>query len=199
MSDVKISIFSDVEDVHKMFFALGRDNRDRFLRYSINQVGRKAYTETIRTMSKNLSMRQYLLRGKAGGKGLIRRHMASDRNLEFSIRARSRHLFISEPFFRPIWSRSRKGVSSMYYGKRRTFKGSFLARGKDSGKIIAFIREGKSRYPIRPIFGFNPAVEMLKEKNSGHIAKKHVPEIAKVYYKKLDGFMSRSNRMKRII
>lgn len=198
MANFSISIKSDVEDVQNMFFALSRNNKDRFLRFSINQVGRKAFTETVKKMSKNLGIKQYVLRGKAGKGGMMKRRLASDNNLQFSISTKSRHLFVSEEIFKPKWHRGLKGVSAMYYGKRRTTKGSFLAAGKDSGKIIAFIRETKSRYPIRPVFAFNPAWEMMKEENSGHIQEKHIPEIPKVYYKKLDGFMSKRNRMKKI-
>lgn len=193
-----ISIKSDIEDVRDMFFALSRNNKDRFLRFSINQVGRKAFTETVRTMSKNLGIKQYHLRGRAGAGGMMRKRLASDSNLSFTISTKSKHLFASEPMFAPKWNRGLKGVSAMYYGKRRTVKGSFLAPGRNSGKIIAFIRETRKRYPIRPVFNYNPAWEMMKEENSGHIQEKHIPEIPKVYYKKLDGFMSKRKRVKKL-
>lgn len=196
MRDIKLSVTSDIQDVRNMFFALAADNKDRFLRFSINQVGRKAFTHTIRTMSKNLSMPQYALRGggRSKAKSLIRPSLAYDSNLTFAIKAKAKYLFISEVYFKPRWSRAMKGVSAMYYGKRRTFKGSFLGRGKNSGKLIAFKREGRSRYPIRPIFAFNPAVEMIKEENSSHIDDIYIPQIPSVYYKKLDGFMSKRKR-----
>lgn len=207
MADIKLfSIQSDIESVQKSFADLGDNVKHRFLPHAINQIGSKAFTKSIRTASKEFGVpRRNLLHGSIGKKGesskpMMRKKKAKSNNLSFEIKVKSRWLHVSESYFKPLQNKS--GVKSTYYGKRYVHKGAFLAKGKNSGKTLAYIPtgrfksvQGKRKMVKRPIlkalWAFNPAREFITKGIGGDMLTEFAPQIKDRYADKLNQYIAK--------
>lgn len=217
--DIRVSVRADVKEISDMFFTLQQNMKDKFLKYSLNQVGAKAKTAIIRTFAKELSMPPGVVRGiKARNRPMLTSKKSTDDNLSFEIGVNGLHLHISNYYFRPKEQKS--GVSAAYYGRRHTFKGSFLGRGKQgetfgTGKMIAWkrtnqfknvqvkLKDGKTatyrRARLHALFAFNPVTEFEKARFSDEIIRVYSEQIPILFHRKLDQFMSRPLRGRRVL
>lgn len=55
------------------------------------------------------------------------------------------------------------GVQARAWGQRKTYKGTFIGRGKDSGAYLVFARTGQARTPIKSILGPSVRSEFIKD------------------------------------
>jgi len=207
MADVRIfSIQSDIESVQKTFAQLGDNVKHRFLPFAINQVGSKAFNKSVRMTTETIGVpKRNLLHGSAGEKGdsskpIMSTKKAQSKNLSFEIKVKSRWLHVSESYFKPLQTKA--GVKSTYYNKRYTHKGSWLGKGKNSGKLLAYIAtkktkmvQGKRKMIKRPIlkalWAFNPANEFMKARLSEAILNEFAPQIKDRYETKLNQYIAK--------
>jgi hypothetical protein len=205
------SVQSDIESVNKFFQDIGDNVKRRALPQSLNQIGDKAFTQSVRTASGVLGIPQQNLRhGSAGKKGDSSKPMMTKKKgtvnaLLYEIKVRSRWLHITETYFNP--KQTKEGVESTYYGGmnslgggRYLHKGSFLGRGKNSGKILAYVPTGKfkmvqgkrkmiKRAKLKALWAFNPAREFMTKGVGSTILKEFAPQIAKRYEEKLNQYI----------
>jgi hypothetical protein len=203
------SIASDVSQISDMYFSLSSGLKNKFLKYSVDQTGRKAKKEASAKMSSGLNIPQNVIKQK-----LMKTKPPTISNPSYEISIRSRFLHVSEPYFNP--QKIKIGVSAIYNNaekngegkKRYKFKGAFFGKGKNSSKNIAFKRIKDSYYEVRgktkmikrqkikPIFAFNPATEFHKARISDFIVNKYLPMIPDLFHRKLDQYMSKRKRAK---
>jgi hypothetical protein len=207
MADVKIfSIQSDIESVQKTFASLGNNVKHRFLPFAINQVGSKAFTKSVRMTTETLGVpKRNLLHGSSGTKGesskpIMTKKQSQAKNLSFEIKVKSRWLHISEGYFKPLQTKA--GVKSTYYNRRYTHKGSWLGKGKNSGKVLAYLPTGKTkmvqgkrkmikRSVLKALWAFNPAREFMKARLSETILNEFAPQIKTRYEDKLNQYIAK--------
>jgi hypothetical protein len=207
MADVKIfSVQSDIESVQKTFASLGDNIKHKFLPFAINQVGSKAFTKSVRMTADIIGVpRKNLLHGSAGKAGdsskpIMTKKQSKSKNLAFEIKVKSRWLHISEDYFNPIQTKA--GVKSTYYNQRYTHKGSWLGKGKYSGKTLAYLPTGKTkmvqgkrkmikRSILKALWAFNPAREFMKARLSETILNEFAPQIKQRYEDKLNQYIAK--------
>ena len=127
---------------------------------AIDEVGNKTKTQVIRTVAKQAGVKQAKVRGIV----TVRQAMGSG-NGEYTMIARDATLSLKE--FSP--RQTRRGVTAAPWGKRRAFAHTFAGPNAH-----IFVREGKSRLPIRKLWGPNIPKEIVKD------------EAEKVFYSTVD-------------
>lgn len=91
--------------------------------------------------------------------------IATPRLLVTGIRVRSPHMLLTKEDFGATWQRTWPGARHSAWSRRVTAKGSFMAAGRTSGRVMVFKRLGKGRTPIKPLYGPNVAREMTRHEN----------------------------------
>jgi hypothetical protein len=143
--------------------ALGSDRGAMAMSRALNHEGQKAMTQIKRALAKQTGMKYGDL------SNFTRAVPASPSTLSFGIRVSGRETNIAAFGGR----QTAAGVSAAPWGRRQLFAHAFMASAvkgaqglseatAEGGKMLAFMRLGRSRLPIRPIFGPNIAREALK-------------------------------------
>lgn len=92
------------------------------------------------------------------GKHIRRAHAA---HWSSTMTIKDRYIVVTARYFSAKWNRSMPGVAHAAWGKQQTTKHSFMI----AGKAPAFLRVSSSQYPIRPVWGPNPAREVARHKD----------------------------------
>jgi hypothetical protein len=117
---------------------------------ALNWTGNKARTAASRKLAEQTGLRYAKVRAE------LRTFPARPSDLEYSIGVSGRHIGLSE-----FGARQQKaGVSAQPWGKRRVFPHTFIV-GNLGGQV--FVREGKSRLPIRKLWGPALPNELVKD------------------------------------
>lgn len=112
---------------------------DNAARRALNRTAQQVRTVSVRALSKETGVKQRSVRDRVS----IRK--ANYSTLSAEVQARPRTYNIASFGAR----QTKQGVSSSAWGKRRLYKGGFLING---GRT-ALIRLGKSRLPLKPLWG----------------------------------------------
>jgi hypothetical protein len=140
--------------------ALGTAKANKVMARALNYEGARNYTLVKRAI-RNQSSVAYEAINK--GTKFRRTATSSATLLTTAIEAKGEYLLLK--YFKP--KQLKKGVSATVWGKRQRYRGAFGAPG-DNPNLVArlgtpFHRLGKSRLPIKPLYGANLAVEMVKD------------------------------------
>ena len=145
--DVKVA-FTDLTRLEGMIGEAGLKAPYAIAR-AIDAVGNRTMTQVKRSVAKQAGVPV----GRAGA-ALSKRQAMGTGQGSFTIVARDVTLSLKEFGARP----TRAGVSAAPWNKRRVFPHTFIGPG---GHV--FVREGKSRLPIKKLWGPNIPKEMVKD------------------------------------
>lgn len=127
---------------------------------TINDTHSKLKTRAMREVAKAVGLPQKEIKKKAKLK------RSTLRTLSAWIAFESRWLnvikFVTPGRQRVGAFKKQTGVTAKPWGRRKTFTGSFIGRGRGSGALLVFKRAtDNSRAPVEPVYGPNVAKEFL--------------------------------------
>ena len=177
---VAISIQNDITGALIRFKKLTTKKIETSANRALKRAGDKTYTKFIRDTSKRYSIKSTILRKvirktkrinprmpiyfinanspKARGNNLIEFVSPSKRN-PTAFRARTKGGARSAPRYK------HKGVKAKAWGQTKTYGGTFIGKGKNSGKMLVFARTGKGRDAgIKAVTGPSPYRRFLKKR-----------------------------------
>lgn len=120
-------------------------------RRAINHTGRKTFTAVKRALSKQVGVSQ----AQVIKRGALRKKMASNSSLEFSIHANGEYMPLRD--FSP--TQLKRGVKASPWGQRRLFESTFIV--KSLGGHV-WKRTSKRRLPIEKLYGPSIPKEMIE-------------------------------------
>lgn len=136
---IGLSVKRDVSSVRAQFASLGRQ-LDRAAARALNRAAQAARTVAVRQISRDTGIRPQ----KAVRDRLPLRQAHQNRLIaEIGAQAYTPNLARFQA------RQTKKGVSAAAWGKRKTYRGTFIA---NQGRTV-FKREGKARLPIKPVHG----------------------------------------------
>ena len=133
-----ISVRTNIDEVRRKYRVAAKQV-DHAARRALNRTAQQVRTQSVRALAKETGIVQRSIRERVD----IRQANYSE--LAAEVRARPRTYNIASFGAR----QTNAGVVSKAWGKRRVYRGGFLI---NSGRT-AMIRVGKSRLPIRPLWG----------------------------------------------
>jgi hypothetical protein len=141
--------------------SLGQKQAVKVMARALNYEGRRVYTLIKREVAKQSSIPYGQV---SAGTKFKSSSTAMSSSLTASITAVGSYLTL--PPFKPRQLKS--GVSATVWHKRQRYKRSFGAPGDKPGVVAAlggipYHRAGKARLPIKPLFGANIAVELVRD------------------------------------
>jgi hypothetical protein len=136
---------------------------------AMNYGGDRGFTAVVRQLSKQVGMTQADLKRRSRALGVKK---ARPENMNYDVFARSAHTPLG--YFQPI--QRKRGASARAWGKRRIYRGTFVAT-MPSGHVGIYVRvPGKARVkkvnargrvyysaPIRELWGPSIAKELIRE------------------------------------
>lgn len=165
-------VISPMDDIAKRYgeqlAALGDDKRTRrVIARAANYEGRKAYTAVKRAVRDQSSIPNAIVQRSMGFQQASTgfKGGAAGAATEVAIYGKGRELSLK--VFGP--RQQKEGVRAKVWGRMKMHKGAFM--GPRPGSLAlslkghAFAREGKSRKPIRKLFGPSIPKEMVKDKS----------------------------------
>lgn len=147
---IQLDIKSDLD---RMVKNLSRDQKEKVpkaLNSTINKVATTIRKEGVQELSKETGIKQKNIRQQV----VIRK--SNFNTLSATIKASGSH----PNLIRFNAKQTKKGVSAAPWKKRRVFPGSFIG---NQGRTV-FKRVGKSRLPIKPLFGPSIPREFIRDK-----------------------------------
>ena len=120
---------------------------------TVNRTGRIGMTAVRKTLTKETGVPAADLAGRSRG---LSEKKARTGDISYEVIVRGRYTPLS--YFAPI--QRQKGVSARPWGKRRIFRGTFIARA--GGHEGVFKRVGKARFPIKELWGPSLPVELIR-------------------------------------
>jgi hypothetical protein len=135
---------------------LGADKSRKIMARALNYEGRKSFTLVKRAIRDQSSVSYEAINKGTKFMGTSTGASAAMRTV---IDADGEYLVLK--YFKP--RQIRMGVSATVWGKRQRYKGAFGAPGGRPELSTPFHRLSRKRYPIKPLFGANLAVEMVKD------------------------------------
>ena len=147
--------------------ALAGTQKHKALQRAVNHVGAKTFTQTKRSLAKQMGVTQKAL--TEGGRTLTA-HPAYGGDLSYHIRTGGRAMRLkafkpnpSEPGARP------PSLTAAPWGNRRAFKRAFwIGAGAKWGlgaksEANIYMRLGKKRFPVKSLYGPNLNKELVKD------------------------------------
>ena len=135
----KITVRHELKALHKELTKTRRVIVPKAAQRALNRTGEQVQSAAITVVAKDMGIK------KKDAKRAIRRTKATKLVKKVEIISRGRPLNLKAFGAR----RTKKGISAAPWGKRRVFRGTWI--GND-GKTV-FKRVGKSRQPIRGVYG----------------------------------------------
>jgi len=139
MSSLDVDIKLDVKDVKKAFLYLENKAIDQAAARSINRTAMKVRSISRRIIGKKIGLQQKVFKKQVD---IIRK--ANKNKLLAVVEARGKHInlieFVTPSKRKPGAFKKQAGVKVKQYGKQVVVKGSFIGRGKNSGKVLVFQR-----------------------------------------------------------
>lgn len=123
-------------------------------RSALNKIGEQSRTLTLRLLNDATGVTQTKLRP------YVRLDRADYSDLTAKVVVRPHVFNIASVGGR----QTKKGVSSAAWGKRKIYPHTFLVRG-----VTAFVRVGKARLPIKPVYGPRIHAEFAKDTTIGQL------------------------------
>jgi glutamyl/glutaminyl-tRNA synthetase len=138
---------------------------------ALNRTGRGTKTDAVREVSKRTGIKQKDVRAKIDGPSDRFKHLATIARqvaIVDSSEGRASNLinFVTASQRKPNYFNYRKtlksgrkgkykakGVKARAWGKSKTYDGTFIGKGKGSGKYLVFARKGASATPLKSIAG----------------------------------------------
>jgi len=152
MSGFELNIKLDVSQVKRELWYIQNKVIDKAAARSINRTASKIQTIARREVAKKIGLPQ-----KKFKKNLVINIKASQRSLFAQVTAKGKEFNLIEfvtPSKKKVGAfRKKKGVIAKPYRKKKEFKGAFIGRGKNSGKLLVFRRKGKKRTSIKAMYG----------------------------------------------
>ena len=152
MSGLVLDVKLDVKEVKRYLNNVQHKAVDKAAARSINRTASKVQTISRREVAKKVG-----LPIKKFKRNLLISVKATQHKLFAQVSAKGKELNLIEwvtPAKKKIGAfRKKKGVTSKPYRKKKEFKGSFIGRGKNSGKLLVFQRIGKKRSDIKAMYG----------------------------------------------
>ena len=154
---VEVSVRADFDQAQRMLSGL----RSRAIRRAgvraLNRTASQARTAAAKDMAKEVG--QAIGLSKGGLKKSIKHVRANRWNLRAKLVVTGRAL----PLIRFGARKVKQGVSAAAWGKRKIYKGVFIAKMK-SGRKGVFRRTSKDRLPIKELYGPSLPKEFRKKK-----------------------------------
>lgn len=158
---LRVTVEENTEDARRALDRLNFRQFNRVIVTALNATARETRTQTARSVSKAMGLKV----------GAVRRRVtainANPNTLTARVTAKGRPLGLAEFKAR----QTRRGVSASAYGKRKTYKGTFLAR-LSTGLTGVFVRRGGGRYPVKYLYGPGIAQTLdrddISEEITGH-------------------------------
>jgi len=152
VSAFELDIRADFKRTRKALRFLEREAVDKAAARSINRAANKVAGTARREIAKKIGLPQKVFKRQ-----VFIAIKANRFRLIGMVRATGKHLNLIE-FVTPARKaagsfRKKSGVVAKAYRQRKTYKGTFIGRGKKSGKLLVFIREGEGRLPVRGVYG----------------------------------------------
>jgi hypothetical protein len=148
MQEFRVDV-SDLLDTAKAFETFPQRTAVSIIARTLNYIGDKARTKVVRATAERVGLPYRDIRQA------IATFRASPRGLAYELNARGGYLTLRR--FNP--TQTRTGVTARPWGRRQEFRGGFIVR---SLPPLAFVRVGRSRLPIRAIYGPAIPIEMLR-------------------------------------
>lgn len=138
---------------------------------ALNRTGQGTKTDAVRELSRVTGMKQNNVRTRIDGPSDNFRHKATKNRMFATVdstsgRASNLIDFVSPSLRKPNHFNDRKvlksgrrgkykakGVKARAWAKSKVYDGTFIGKGKDSGKYLVFARTSSKRTPIKSIAG----------------------------------------------
>ena len=152
MSNFELDIKADYKEVTRYLSEVEKKAVTKAASRSINRTASKVQTISRREVAKKTGLQQ-----KKFKKNLHIGVKATPKRLFANVVAKGKEFNLIEfvaPSKRQVGAfRKKKGVIAKPYGKKKQFKGSFIGRGRGSGKLLVFQRTSKKRGSIKAMYG----------------------------------------------
>lgn len=174
---MQISFKNDIAALTKDLKAIKQSAVPKATVQALNRTGRGTKTDAVREVSKKTGIQQKEVRAKIAGPSNNFKFKAT-RNKQFATvdssegRASNLISFVSPSLRKPNHFNHRKtlksgrkgkyrarGVKARAWGKSKTYDGTFIGKGRGSGKYLVFARKGSSQTPLKSITGPSIRVE----------------------------------------
>lgn len=136
---MKIDIKADVAAARRRLTGLQRNVIPQATTRALNRTGDHANTLTVRDLAKVTGLKQKDVRAA------LQRVRANFSNLTYRLTALGRALNL----IRFAARQTKKGVSASAWGKRKIYRGTFIA---NQGRTV-FVRTSEARLPIKAVHG----------------------------------------------
>lgn len=170
MSTFKLDVQFDVKRAMRALSDLQKKQVPRAAARALNRTGEEVRTQVVRDLSKEMGketglsvsgFRKSIAQKKATQQRLVTELVASGRPLplmRFGAKQRLIEVKHTKRSLVPVYE-----VSAKAWGKRKTYKGAFIATLR-SGRKGVFIRTSKKRLPIKELYGPSIPQTFIDEK-----------------------------------
>ena len=174
---MQISFKNDIAALTKDLKAIKQSAVPKATVQALNRTGRGTKTDAVREVSKKTGIKQKDVRSKIDGPSDKFKHQATKLKQFATVdasegRASNQINFVSPSLRKPNHFNDRKilksgrrgkykakGVKARAWGKTKTYDGTFIGKGKGSGKYLVFARKSSNRTPLKSITGPSIRVE----------------------------------------
>lgn len=152
MSGVPVNIKAEIKDATRFLSRLEKKAVPRAAAQALNRTAKAVNTQVVRAISNETNIKP-----QRKVRSAISLYKASGLRLEAKLRAWPRRInlveFVAPSQRQPGAFRKRPGVRAKAWGQSKVYEGSFLGRGRNSGKVLVFARKGQQQYPIKALHG----------------------------------------------
>jgi len=149
---IGLDIRADVRKTERWLTRVQKKAVPKAASMAINRVAITVRKESVRGISKATSLKQKRVR-----EAVVIAVKARRTNLVAVVQARPKGINLIEFVTRgkqvPSAFRRKAGVSAKAWGERKVYKGSFVGRGRNSGKPLVFARTSAQPKPLKTIHG----------------------------------------------
>jgi hypothetical protein len=174
---MKIDIKVDVEAARQRLNYFQRSVIPKATAAALNRTGDYANTLTVRDLSKVTGLKQKDVRTA------LNRVRATWNNLEYRLAVIGKALNL----IRFSARQTKKGVSASAWGKRKIYRGTFIA---NQGRTV-FVRTSKARLPIRPVYGPSLPREFGRTEFLGNLRKAIIVKWRAEFERQLNYYLTR--------
>jgi len=149
---VELNIKHDLKRLRKQLRTLPDKAVKPTTNRALNRAGKKVHTEAVREISKRTGIKP-----QRKVRNVIKLTRSSFRTLRAKVTA-FRYApnlieFVAPSKRVPGAFKKKKGVTAKAWGQKKEYKGTFIGRGRNSGKALVFKRTSDKSAPIRTVSG----------------------------------------------
>ncbi|MFQ5510095.1 MAG: phage tail protein, partial [Leptospirillia bacterium] len=149
---LNLNITADIRKTERWLTRVQKKAVPKAASMAINRVAITVRKESVRGISRATSLKQKRVR-----EAVVIALKARRTNLVAVVAARPKGInlieFVTKGKRVPGVFRRRAGVSAKAWGERRVYKGTFVGRGRNSGKPLVFTRTSAAPKPLKSIHG----------------------------------------------